>query len=266
MPDPMSKKHPDPTIRRLAMGEGTAGRFVDPGDLEHPALEGRRKHGERKRQALKGFNARTQPEHVKATEELLEKQILEGDHPLAVDPLTRLTVREWFQDGASVVEIAKQTGLSLTLTKRVLAMKEKLLSKREREDYLARKFLEAAELFSRITSHMTDEKMDRASFSQLTLGMGISMDKMLMIRKSLDGDAPTQVEMALNVTHDRKELRERIQSLLDQNPRLRALMNAEVAEGVEVTTTGETVPSPKPLPQLQLFEDQESKLVEETSG
>ena len=254
----MPKKSPQPLIRKLHMTESTGGHFV-----EDDAPAWRKKLVEKAREQKRtGHGVRLPPEQAKAAEGHLEQQILRGDHPLALDPLKRLEIREWWKEGIPVHEIASQTGTSITLVKRVIAMKEKLLSKHEREELLARKFLEASTLVSRILAAVTDEKLERSSFSQLALGMGISMDKMLMIRKSIDGDAPEQVEMGIHLTRDPAELRERIQHLFDQNPRLRALVQAEEVKVIEE----KTVNVEKVLDnQIPLFQDQESKLLRDSS-
>jgi hypothetical protein len=120
------------------------------------------------------------------------------------------------EEGYSKVDIAQRFHTSIPLVSQVLTLKERLSKAREAE--LSGHFFEFSRLVGDIVKGMDSGKIDRASFSQLSLAMGITFDKMLAVKKALDGDAPDihQHELFVGGYQDRKDLKERVKSQLER--------------------------------------------------
>jgi len=196
-------------------------------------------------------------------EEALTAEVLKGSHPLSFSVLERFQMRSMHEEGYSKVDIAQRFGTSIPLVAKVLALKERL--SKAREEQLSAHFFEFSSLLENIVKGMDSGKIDRASFSQLSLAMGITFDKMLAVRKALDGDAPDvhQHELFVGGYQDRQDLKERVKSQLERlrdHGKLGDLIpvEAQVLPVGKVGTPNEQDGSPPSDPdQLEMFTSKE---------
>lgn len=190
-------------------------------------------------------------------EQKVLEQALRGEHVLSFSPFERFQMRQMAEADCSQVEIAQRFNTSLAVVGKVLRMKEKLSKAREEE--LARHFFAFSKLLDDVLAGMSVDKISRASFSQLSLAMGIGFDKMLAARKALDGDAPDkhQHEILVGNYAERQDLlqsvREKLVHLREES--LLPVESTVVSEvrptlsGVEGKSASET--------QLELFTQKE---------
>src|SRR3990172_4139510 len=187
--------------RRIPPNEGSKGRgtwgahplapFLD----EDPSIKGKqRPRGERGRvtrkilkQAKPGDIDNLAVAMERQAEEELTRQVIRGEHALSFTLMERFQMRQLVEDGLSKLEIAQRFSTSIPVVSKILSMKENLSKARKEE--IARQFFAFSAMLSQILQGMSPEKIERAGFSQLSLAMGITFDKLLAARKALDGDA-----------------------------------------------------------------------------
>jgi len=207
-------------------------------------------------------------------EEKLLEEIEKKRHPLSFDQLTRFSIREDFKKGISVVELAKEYSTTIKVIKDVIRMKEDIGKGREAE--LTKQFFRISRLLEGVYGKIDDAKMKKSSFLQLATGLGILADKLLLIRKGLDGDAAKRVEVtSLPSFGEREHLIEALKQKMDMLKPIvhpveeidHEVIDVEYAPGrkkrygdkkllTEVRRDRENIKS-SPGEQLQLFESKE---------
>lgn len=197
-------------------------------------------------------------------EEALTAQVLKGNHPLSFSHLERFQMRAMAEEGYSKVDIASRFSTTIPLVSQVLRLKENM--SKVREGQLMGHFFEFSKLLEDIVQGMDKGKIDRASFSQLSLAMGITFDKLLAVRKALDGDAPEvhQHELAIGTFQDREDLKNHVKGQLErlrESGKLGDLIPVEaqvlpIGGGGTPTSQKESSPPSDP-DQLQLFQSKE---------
>lgn len=180
----------------------------------------------------------------------LEDDIKQLKHPLSLDILTRFEIREKFHQGISAVKLAREYKTSVSVVRGVLHMAENLPTSREEE--LTRQFLRMSSVMRDILRDVPQTKIRNASLHAQIASAAVLSDKILAIRRSLDGEAAKRVELAaLPSFHDRESMIEAIKQKMEY---LRPVLEVE-AHVVQEISAGEVIEEESP--QLFLFPTKE---------
>jgi hypothetical protein len=143
---------------------------------------------------------------LRGREELAD-EIRNMKHPLAFDLLTRFEIKEKYQQGEKLSMLAKEYGTSVRVVKEIIKLREDLPKGRQEE--VAKQFFKLS------------------SFAQQMLGVGVLSDKVMAIRRALDGDAAKRVEVNVPSFADKEQMVEALRQKLDT---LKPILEARVVE------------------------------------
>lgn len=241
--------------RRLAPNEGTVGRFVDPfsGKTEGP---NRRRREERVTRLTGRLQTDELYEVKRRVRKEIERDIRDKKHPFAFDILTRFEIKHQLSQGIAHHRVAKQYGTSVSVIREIEKMDDMIPKKREEE--VIRQFYSMSGVLAQILESVNEEEITQASLGLKLKGVSLLSDKVMAIRKGLDGEAPKKVQVE---SHHESLLkfggREGVIEAIKQTmSRLRPFMEAEIIEEEEV----KVLPGRQPgeLEQLEMFEGQKA--------
>lgn len=183
----------------------------------------------------------------------VEQEIKQLKHPLSLDILTRFEIREKFNQGISVVKLSKEYKTSVSVVRGVLKMAENLPNSREEE--LTRQFLRMSSVMRDILQDVPAAKIRNAPLHSQIASAAILADKVLAIRRSLDGESAKKIEVAgLPSFSDRESMIETIRQKMDT---LRPILETPMKLLQEFTEGEEDLPA-APESQLYLFPEKEA--------
>jgi hypothetical protein len=163
---------------------------------------------------------------VQRGREELADEIRAMKHPLAYDLLTRFEIKEKYQQGEKLSMLAKEYGTSVRVVKEIIKLREDLPKGRQEE--VAKQFFKLSRLLDDVLQLVADpRKVTNASFAQQMLGVGVLSDKVMAIRRALDGDAAKRVEVNVPSFADKEQMVEALRQKLDT---LKPILEARVVE------------------------------------